>query len=92
MFQPALEAAAPAVPRTNPRLWMVTAAMTVVAGVALWGWLKPAPASQRPLIHFATATPQGIATNPIAVSSDGLHIAFKELPRTRSSSAAWIIR
>src|SRR6202047_5584765 len=31
VFQPAPEAAAPAVPRTNPRLWMVAAAaMTVV--------------------------------------------------------------
>jgi eukaryotic-like serine/threonine-protein kinase len=78
VFQPALEAAAPAVPRTNSRLWKVAAAaITVVAGVALWGWLKPAPASPHPLIHFATATPQGIAANPIAVSSDGLHIAFK---------------
>jgi Tol biopolymer transport system component/predicted Ser/Thr protein kinase len=77
--QPLPEAAAPAVqvPRKNPRLWMAAAAaMTVLAGVALWGWLKPAPAALRPLIHFATAIPQGIATNPVAVSSDGSHIAF----------------
>src|SRR3984893_13301339 len=49
----AVPEAAPAVqiPTKNPRLWMAaTAAMTVVAGVALWGWLKPTPASPRPLI------------------------------------------
>jgi Tol biopolymer transport system component len=64
-------------PAKNPRVWMAAAAsMTVLAGVALWGWLKPAPAAPRPLIHFTTATPQGIATSPIAVSPDGSHLAF----------------
>jgi len=74
-----IDAAPPAVraPTKNPRLWMAAAAaMAVIAGVALWGWLKPAPAPPRPLIHFVTATPQGIATNPIAVSPDGSHLAF----------------
>jgi Tol biopolymer transport system component len=50
--------------------------MTVLAGVALWGWLRSAPTAPRPLIHFVTATPQGIATMPIAVSRDGSRLAF----------------
>jgi eukaryotic-like serine/threonine-protein kinase len=56
--------------------WMAAAAMTALAAVALWGWLKPAPATPRQLIHFIAATPQGIGTNPIAVSRDGSHLAF----------------
>jgi Tol biopolymer transport system component len=64
-------------PAKNPRLWMAAAAgMTVLAAVALWGWLKPAPAAPRPLIHFTSATPQGIGVDVIAVSPDGSRIAF----------------
>jgi serine/threonine-protein kinase len=70
-----------AVPQHAPAktswMWMAaTAAMTVLAGVALWGWLKPTPPEPRPLIHFTTATPQGMGTNPIAVSRDGSRLAF----------------
>src|SRR5262249_18625140 len=61
------------------RLWMAaTAMMTVLAGVAFWGWLKSVPAGPRSLIHFTTAAPQGVGTNPIAVSPDGSHIAFAD--------------
>ena len=57
--------------------WMVaTAAMTVVAGVALWGWLTPASSEPRLLTHFTTAAPEGVGTSPIAVSRDGTHLAF----------------
>ena len=31
-------------------------------GDAMWGWLTPAPSQARPVTHFITATPQGIAT------------------------------
>jgi serine/threonine-protein kinase len=67
------------VPAKAPRLWMAaTAAMAVLAGVAAWGWLTPPPAEPRPLIHFITATPQGVGTNPIAVSRDGSRLAFSD--------------
>src|SRR2546425_921150 len=47
--------------------WMAaTAAMAVLTGVALWGWLKPARSEPRLLTHFTTAAPQGVGTNPIA--------------------------
>jgi serine/threonine-protein kinase len=65
------------VPAKAPRVWMAaTAAMAVLAGVALWGWLKPAPPEPRLQTHFTTAAPQGVGTNPIAVSRDGSHLAF----------------
>ncbi len=61
----------------KPFLWIAaTVAMTALAAVGLWGWLKPAPAERRPITHFVTATPQGIAAQPIAVSSDGSRIAW----------------
>ena len=64
-------------PAKTPRPWMVaTAAMTVLAGVALWGWLTPAPSQSRLLTHFTTATPQGDGNSPIAVSRDGSRLAF----------------
>jgi serine/threonine-protein kinase len=76
---PALEAAPVPVPVPTraPGLWMAaTAVMTVLAAIALWGWLKPVPAAPRPLMHFTTSAPEGAGTNPIAVSPDGSHIAF----------------
>jgi Tol biopolymer transport system component len=77
-----LSAPAPApsaihVPATTSRLWMAaTVVMTVLAGIAFWGWLTPAPTEPRPLTHFTTAAPQGVGPNPIAVSPDGSHLAF----------------
>jgi serine/threonine-protein kinase len=81
LAEPSLEAAPRAVhiSTKTPRLWMAaTAMMAVLAGVAFWEWLKPVPAGPRPLIHFTTAAPQGVGTNPIAVSPDGSHIAFAD--------------
>ena len=64
-------------PPKTQRLWMVaTAVMAAVAGVALWGWLKPVPSEPRPLTHFISDAPQGIGVNPIAVSADGSRLAF----------------
>jgi Tol biopolymer transport system component len=56
--------------------WIAAAAMTLLAAVALWGWLKPVPVEPRQLTHFLTAAPQGIGSHPIAVSRDGSRIAF----------------
>jgi serine/threonine-protein kinase len=64
-------------PAKAQRPWMIVAmAMAAVAGIALWGWVTPAPAQSRPLIHFTTATPQGDGNSPIAVSRDGSRFAF----------------
>jgi Tol biopolymer transport system component/tRNA A-37 threonylcarbamoyl transferase component Bud32 len=62
----------------TPRVWVAaTAAMTALAGIALWGWLKPAqPPPPRLLTHFTTAAPEGDGNSPIAVSRDGSRFAF----------------
>lgn len=61
----------------KPFVWIAaTAAMTALAAVGLWGWLKPTPVAPRPITHFVTAAPQGIAGSPIAVSPDGTRIAW----------------
>ena len=61
LSDPVPEAVPQHAPAKTSWVWMAaTVAMTVLAGVALWGWLKPTPPEPRPLIHFTTATPQGI--------------------------------
>jgi hypothetical protein len=61
----------------KPFVWIAaTAAMTAIAAVGLWGWLKPTPAEPRPITHFVTAALQGIAGNPVAVSPDGSRVAW----------------
>jgi Tol biopolymer transport system component/predicted Ser/Thr protein kinase len=80
--QPALTPAAPILAAQPPArgswLWQgVAVVLAVVAGVGLWGWLRPTPAEPRLLMHFTSATPQGIDI-PIAVSRDGYRIAFQD--------------
>ena len=66
-------------PAKAPRVWMAaTAAMTVLGASHSGDGSSPRP-EPHPLIHFITATPQGIATNPIAVSRDGSHSPSLEL-------------
>jgi eukaryotic-like serine/threonine-protein kinase len=65
------------IPAKHKTMWLAgSAAMILLAGIALWGWLKAAPAAPHPLIHFVTSTPQGIQTNTIAMSPDGSRLAF----------------
>jgi serine/threonine protein kinase/Tol biopolymer transport system component len=55
--------------------WIATTAVTTtVAGVALWGWLQPAPPESRPVTRFTTTT--GKSSFPLPVlSRDGSRLA-----------------
>jgi len=66
----------PAFPVRSKLPWVVAAIFAALATGGGYFALRDRPAAPFPLIHFTTATPQGIGTNPIAVSPDGSHIAF----------------
>jgi WD40 repeat protein len=56
---------------------MVTAAlMTVVAAVALWFWLHAAPLEPRVVVRFSNTLPVANVEGNVAVSRDGLRVAF----------------
>jgi serine/threonine-protein kinase len=58
-------------------LLAVVGMLAVVAGVALWGWLKPAPPEPRVVTHFSTPITFGPALpSPIALSRDGSRLAY----------------
>jgi serine/threonine-protein kinase len=51
--------------------------LAVVAGVALWGWLKPVPPESRVVSHFSTPLTLGPPNpTPIAFSRDGSRLAY----------------
>jgi len=57
--------------------WAIATLMTLVAGVALWAWLRPAPEEPRSIVRFSTTVP--IAPDGrglVALSPDGTRIAF----------------
>src|SRR5487761_147496 len=61
---------APPVPRYQWIAWAIAAVAVLALAATAWA-LWPKPATPRPLIHFTSATPQGIVTNPVVVSPDG---------------------
>ncbi len=78
--QPSAPAPAPIARPAAQRSWLwqsVAGVLALVACVGLWGWLRPTPAEPRLLMHFVSATPQGVDI-PIAVSRDGSRIAFQD--------------
>jgi len=73
----AVAATAPAPARRGGVSWPAVAGiLATVAAVGLWGWLRPAPVEPKPLVHFVSATPQGIFTYPLAFSPDGSTLAY----------------
>ena len=97
-----LEAAGPgAAPRGKARRWSavtmsLTAATIVATAVALWGWLRPAPA--QPLTQFSLALPPSQALQPpqntggarVAISPDGRTLAY--LGPGEGTSRLWLRR
>jgi len=79
------EAPAGQIPTKPAFRWLwpgIAALLAVIAAIALWGWLRPAPPATRIVTHFTTALPDGTAPMPgIAVSRDGSRIAFAGGPR-----------
>jgi Tol biopolymer transport system component len=56
--------------------WIFAALATVIAGAALWGWLKPVPTEVRPVVRVTTPLPVLNVPGAIAFSHDGSRIAF----------------
>jgi Tol biopolymer transport system component len=66
--------ASPGLKPALPWSWIATTAIAaVVAGVALWGWLKPVPAEPRPVTRFTVQ--QGKSLSMPVLSRDGSRIA-----------------
>jgi serine/threonine-protein kinase len=56
--------------------WIAAAVMTVIAGVALWGWLRPTPSEIRTVVRFETTLPVADTEGNLALSPDGTRLAF----------------
>ena len=67
-------------PRRWELPWILTAMMTILLGVALWGPWRTAPIQERPMTRFAISLPQGrtLATGAsyVAISPDGTLLAY----------------
>jgi hypothetical protein len=74
---------APARSRLGTTGWIAAlVTLAVIAGVALWGWLRPAPAEPHNVVRLAATLP--VATSlpgPIALSRDGSRLAFVGGPK-----------
>ena len=73
------EPATTASPRSRRGItgWIVAlVTLAVIAGVALWGWLKPAIPAPKPVTRFAATLPYGVGTIEPALSRDGSLLAI----------------
>src|ERR1700722_10868930 len=68
---------------SSPRSWrgitgwiVAVVTLAVIAGVALWGWLKPAIPSPKPVTRFTATLPYGVGTIEPALSRDGSLLAI----------------
>ena len=78
LAQPAPEAAPASGAPARQRLWWAIGSglMVLVAGVALWGWLRsPAPAP-RPVMRWTTTLPRAGPYPAVTLSADGSHLAY----------------
>jgi serine/threonine-protein kinase len=56
--------------------WAVAAVLAVIAGLALWEWLKPATLPAQPVMRFAMTLPANPNPGWIGLSRDGSRLAF----------------
>jgi serine/threonine-protein kinase len=56
--------------------WMAAAMLAMIAGVALWGWLRPAAPEPRGVVRFSSTLPAASVPGAIALSHDGSRLAF----------------
>jgi serine/threonine protein kinase/Tol biopolymer transport system component len=57
--------------------WIAAGMFSVIAGISLWGWLRPAPPEPRNVVRLTAALP--VVTNipgAMAMSHDGSRLAF----------------
>ncbi len=69
--------AAPSRSRFGRLPWIVAGIFAVIAGISLWGWLRPAPPEPRAVVRLTATLP--IVTNipgALAMSRDGSRLAF----------------
>jgi Tol biopolymer transport system component len=90
--------------RTQPRAtaaWLATATMAAaMAGAALWNFLRPEEAPERPILSRLLITPppdaplarspSGIIAGSVAISPDGSRIAYLAHDRTRGQLAVYV--
>jgi serine/threonine protein kinase len=69
---------APAKARATLFPWVAAAlaVMTIIAGIALWGWLKPTPPEAHTVVRFETTLPVADTEGNLALSPDGTRLAF----------------
>ena len=71
-----------AVTRRPPIAWVLVALMTVIAGVALWGWLRPAPPEARNVVRLTITLPVTTSIpGTLALSRDGSRLAYVSGPQ-----------
>jgi serine/threonine-protein kinase len=56
--------------------WIVAGMFAVIAGISLWGWLRPAPPEPRAVVRLSAALPVANTPGALAVSHDGSRLAF----------------
>jgi eukaryotic-like serine/threonine-protein kinase len=56
--------------------WALAMLSLVASGLALWGWLRPASESPRPVMRFTMALPGASALSRIQLSPDGSRLAY----------------
>jgi predicted Ser/Thr protein kinase len=56
--------------------WIVAAVLAVIAGISLWGWLRPAPAEPRNVVRLTAALPVANTPGALAICRDGSRLAF----------------
>ena len=61
--------------------WVIPLSLAVLAGTAVWGWLRPTPAPRGSLVRFEVPFPSSGQLAPfrghaVALSPDGAHVAY----------------
>lgn len=70
-----------ATPPEVPWLWSgVAAAMAILAGISLWGWLRPTPPEPRSVVRISTNLPVTAGNGTFALSRDGSRLAYVSGP------------
>jgi hypothetical protein len=74
---------APSQARLGVWVWVAMAVLAVIAGVALWGWLRPRPVEPRPVARFPLPASVARVPTPLIISPDGSRIAYVGAPDLR---------
>jgi Tol biopolymer transport system component/predicted Ser/Thr protein kinase len=56
--------------------WIAAGMFAVIAGISLWGWLRPAPPEPRAVVSLTATLPVANMPGALAMSHDGSRLAF----------------